>query len=134
MYFYNIKNDISETLEICIWNKTKANCVLFVFRSGGNVNQYGLIAGESGRFVTIPDAVIGHPMTEEEQICAVVQVIIPRVSDPHHFSQAVRIGNSSLTKMIILCLSYVCVWGNYLDYWSSYYHTWWCIKCAFAEI
>lgn len=47
----------------------------------------------------------------------------PRVSDPHHFSQAVRIGNSSLTKMIILCLSYVCVWGNYLDYWSSYYHT-----------
>lgn len=57
----------------------------------------------------------------------------PRVSDPHHFSQAVRIGNSSLTKMIILCLSYVCVWGNYLDYWNSY-HTWWCIKCAFAEI
>lgn len=47
----------------------------------------------------------------------------PRVFDPHHFSQAVRIGNSSLTKMIILCLSYVCVWGNYLDYWSSYYHT-----------
>lgn len=47
----------------------------------------------------------------------------PRVSDPHHFSKAVRIGNSSLTKMIILCLSYVCVWGNYLDYWSSYYHT-----------
>lgn len=47
----------------------------------------------------------------------------PRVSDPHHFSQAVRIGNSSLTKMIILCLSCVCVWGNYLDYWSSYYHT-----------
>lgn len=58
----------------------------------------------------------------------------PRVSDPHHFSKAVRIGNSSLTKMIILCLSCVCVWGNYLDYWSSYYHTWWCIKCAFAEI
>lgn len=47
----------------------------------------------------------------------------PRVSDPHHFLQAVRIGNSSLTTMIILCLSYVCVWGNYLDYWSSYYHT-----------
>lgn len=47
----------------------------------------------------------------------------PRVSDPHHFSKAVRIGNSSLTKMIILCLSYVCVWGNYLDNWSSYYHT-----------
>lgn len=58
----------------------------------------------------------------------------PRVSDPHHFSKAVRIENSSLTKMIILCLSCVCVWGNYLDYWSSYYHTWWCIKCAFAEI
>lgn len=47
----------------------------------------------------------------------------PRVSDPHHFLQAVRIGNSSLTTMIILCLSYVCVWENYLDYWSSYYHT-----------
>lgn len=41
--------------------------------SGGNVNQYSLVAGERGRFVAIPDAVICHPLTEEEQICAVVQ-------------------------------------------------------------
>uniref|UniRef100_A0A8W8JJH7 Uncharacterized protein n=1 Tax=Magallana gigas TaxID=29159 RepID=A0A8W8JJH7_MAGGI len=61
--------------------------------SGGNVNQYGLIAGESGRFVTIPDGVICHPMTEEDQICAVVQVTecqlngdnsIQRSSSPVH--------------------------------------------------
>ena len=46
------------------------------FRSGSNVEKYSLDIGDDGRFVAVPDAVICHPTTEEDNLCAVVEVSI----------------------------------------------------------
>lgn len=45
-------------------------------RSGSNVEKYTMGIGDDNRFVAVPDAVICHPTTEEDNLCAVVEVSI----------------------------------------------------------
>uniref|UniRef100_A0A8W8ILS5 Uncharacterized protein n=1 Tax=Magallana gigas TaxID=29159 RepID=A0A8W8ILS5_MAGGI len=42
--------------------------------SGSNVEKYTMGIGDDNRFVAVPDAVICHPNTDKDNICAVVEV------------------------------------------------------------
>uniref|UniRef100_K1Q9K0 Uncharacterized protein n=1 Tax=Magallana gigas TaxID=29159 RepID=K1Q9K0_MAGGI len=84
-----VLEDLARKLKLFVWQlmhmtlkchttpkKACDFCAVEVFTqgSGSNVEKYTIGIGDDNRFVAVPDAVICHPNTDEDNICAVVEI------------------------------------------------------------